>query len=115
MILSKNGEEFLYEGVVYRVGDVVIANDQSEYAGLKGTIFEIRDGADKETENDTPDIYCEFESPVLPEDIAELEATFSDLYQSPKTLDDICLDFVIMAPEMLDSYKACMGQKEGRS
>lgn len=101
MIINRTGAEFLYKGVIYRIGDTVIGNAESEYARLNGTIFEIRDGADKETENETPDIYCSFNAPVLPADIAKLEETFSDLYDERKTLDDITLDMVIMAPEML--------------
>ena len=80
---------------------MIIGSDQSEYAGLIGSIFEIRDGSDKETENDTPDIYCSFEPPVLPADIAKVEEVFSDLYDEKKEVDDICFDMVIMAPEMI--------------
>lgn len=101
MLINKPGAEFLYNGITYRVGDVIIGSDQSEYAGLIGSIFEIRDGSDKETENDTPDIYCSFDPPVLPTDIAKVEAVFSDLYGTQKILDDICFDMVIMAPEMI--------------
>ena len=101
MLINKSGAEFLYNGITYRVGDVIIGSDQSEYAGLIGSILEIRDGDDKETENDTPDIYCSFDPPALPADIAKVEAVFSDLYDTQKTLDDICFDMVIMAPEMI--------------
>ena len=101
MLINKSGAEFLYNGITYRVGDVIIGSDQSEYAGLIGSILEIRDGNDKETENDTPDIYCSFDPPALPADIAKVEAVFSDLYDTQKTLDDICFDMVIMAPEMI--------------
>lgn len=101
MLINKPGAEFLYNGITYRVGDVIIGSDQSEYAGPIGSIFEIRDGSDKETENDTPDIYCSFEPPVLPADIAKVEEVFSDLYDEKKEVDDICFDIVIMAPEMI--------------
>ncbi len=104
MVLDRNGQEFVYEGVIYKVGDEIIGTDESEYKGLRGIIFEIRDGEDKETENEDPDIYCEFEAPTEPEKIAELEATFSDLYRCPKTLEDIALDYVIMAPEMIKTF-----------
>ena len=53
MIIDKVGSEFIYEGVTYRIGDKVIGTNSSEYAGLNGVIFEIRDGEDKETDNDT--------------------------------------------------------------
>ena len=101
MHINKPGAEFLYNGITYRVGDKIIGSDQSEYAGLIGSILEIRDGDDKETENDTPDIYCSFDPPVLPADIAKTEATFSSLYGEKKKLDDICFDEVIMSPEMI--------------
>lgn len=101
MHINKPGAEFLYNGVSYRVGGVIIGSNQSEYAGLIGSILEIRDGDDKETDNYTPDIYCSFDPPVLPADIAKLEAVFSDLYDTEKTLDDISFDMVIMAPEMI--------------
>lgn len=66
MILNRDGASFEYAGVTYTVGGPVIGTDASEYHGLYGVITEIRDGDDKETENETPDIYCEFEPPVLP-------------------------------------------------
>lgn len=103
MMINKQGESFEYDGITYRVGDPIIGNEQSEYKGLFGTINEIRDGEDKETENDTPDIYCSFEAPVLPCDRKELEEVFSSLYAEPKAIDDIILDMVIMAPEMIDT------------
>ena len=31
----------------------------------------------------------------------KLEEVFSDLYEEPKTIDDIILDLVIMAPSMV--------------
>ena len=65
MILSKNGEVFQYGDITYTIGEQIAANNQSEYEGLVGVIIEIRDGDDKETENDTPDIYCQFDIPVL--------------------------------------------------
>ena len=86
MILNRDGASFEYAGVTYTVGGPVIGTDASEYHGLYGVITEIRDGDDKETENETPDIYCEFEPPVLPCEVKELEAVFSDLYEEPKTI-----------------------------
>ena len=61
MILTKNGETFVFEGKSFTVGQTVYVNAESGYKGLTGTILEIRDGEDKETDNDTPDIYCAFE------------------------------------------------------
>lgn len=105
MILNKYGDTFQYDGIDYAIGDIIVATDASEYEGLVGRIIEIRDGADKDTENETPDIYCSFEVPLLEDDIKDLEETFSDLYEEPKTIDDITLDMVIMAPEMILSAK----------
>ena len=103
MILNENGKSFEYDGITYTIGDTIIGTNASEYEGLIGTITEIRDDNDKETENETPDIYCSFEVPLFPEDVKKLEEIFSDLYDEPKTIDDIVLDMVIMAPEMIIS------------
>ena len=101
MILNTQEEKFIYNGITYKVGGKIYANEHSDYAGLVGTIIEIRDGSDKETENDSPDIYCSFEPPVFPADRQIIEEHFSALYRMPKTIDDISLDMVIMAPEDL--------------
>lgn len=102
MILNKSNEVFEYEGKKYRIGDKVVATDISdEYEGLIGHITEIRDGEDKDTENETPDIYCTFYEPVMPYDIKQIEERFSESYGEPKTIEDIILDIVIMAPEMI--------------
>lgn len=101
MILNRTGAEFAYEGVTYTIGGAIVGTAESEYAGLYGRINAIHDGEDKETENETPDIYCEFDPPVMPHEVKALEDTFSDLYHQPKTIADIVLDMVIMAPEMI--------------
>ena len=101
MILNRTGAEFAYEGVTYTIGGAIVGTAESEYAGLYGRINAIHDGEDKETENETPDIYCEFDPPVMPHEVKVLEDTFSDLYHQPKTIADIVLDMVIMAPEMI--------------
>lgn len=105
MVLDRPGAKFDYNGRKYVIGEPVIGTEASEYDGLIGTILEIRDGEDKETENETPDIYCSFEPPVHPYDIQRLEQVFSELYQYPKKLDDIILDLVIMAPEMIEPLR----------
>lgn len=101
MIYDIPGDEFIYEGVTYRVGAEIVATDGSEYAGLNGFIREIRTDDDRETENETPDIYCYFDPPCLPRDIENLEERFSQNYGEKKNIDDITLDLVIMAPDML--------------
>lgn len=103
MVIDRIGAAFFYEGKKYVVGEQIVANDASEYEGLFGRILEIRDGDDKETENDAPDIYCEFEEPVLKSDIWNLEQRMSGLYGERKTLEDISLDLVIMAPDMIST------------
>ena len=110
MIINTPGAEFEYEGVVYKIGGPVVGTPESEYEGLFGSITEIRDGEDKDTENETPDLYCTFDPPVLPCEVRKLEKVFTALYDQPKTLDEIVLDEVIMAPSMvkpLDDLKAC--------
>ena len=103
MILDRIGAAFYYEGKKYVVGEPIVANDASEYEGLFGRILEIRDGEDKETENYAPDIYCEFEEPVLKSDIWNLEQRMSGLYGERMTLEDISLDLVIMGPDMIST------------
>jgi len=105
MIIDHNGAEFEYEGITYTIGRSIVGTEQSDYKGLYGYIMEIRDGEDKETENETPDIYCTFEPPILPYDIAELGKRFSVIYQQNKTLEDIGLDEVIMATEMINGLE----------
>lgn len=73
MILRENGTRFCADGKVFTIGGRISANGESEYEGLFGTITEIRSGADRETENDTPDIYCDFETPASEEMLRELE------------------------------------------
>ena len=102
MILQENGARFCVDGKIFAVGGRVMANKESEYEGLFGRITEIRSSADRETENDTPDIYCDFEPPASEKMIRELEERFSDLYGERKTISDISLDCVIMAPDMLE-------------
>lgn len=101
MIINRFGAQFPYEGGLYTVGDKIIATDASEYEGLFGVIHEIRTGDDRETENDTPDFHCHFYPPFDPQGIDALEQRFSALYRDPKKLEDISLDEVIMAPEMI--------------
>lgn len=105
MIINKIGAEFFYGNICYKIGAKIIGTEHSEYEGLFGSILEIRDGEDKDTENETPDIYCSFDVPALPYDIKELEKRFSELYQEEKTIGNIILDEVIMAPEMIEPIK----------
>ena len=101
MIINRAGAQFTHEGVTYTIGDKIFSNDNSDFRGLFGYIKEIRTSDDRETDNDTPDIHCYFYPPFEPEAITELESRFSALYRSPKKLEDIALDEVIMAPDMI--------------
>lgn len=101
MILNRNGATFTYDGNTYTVGNRVVATGESAYEGLFGTILEIRTGKDKSTDNDTPDFHCAFLPPAIPGEVVALESRFSALYKQKKVLDDITLDEVIMAPEMI--------------
>lgn len=85
MIINRIGAEFEYEGTTYVIGAPIVGTPESEYEGLYGTITEIRVGEDKETENETPDLYCSFEVPVLP---CEVKAGrgFSELYSQKRPL-----------------------------
>lgn len=117
VIIRKYGETFIYQGVSYFVGQQIRATDQSEYEGLRGQILEIRDGDDRDTENDTPDIYCEFYLPESEQEIQTLEHRFSTLYCEKKNIEDIGLDMVIMAPEMIcaivDPTVSILEEQEG--
>ena len=62
MIYNKNGEAITVDDISFAVGDRIIATN-CDYAGLKGCITEIRTRADKDTENETDDIYCCFDFP----------------------------------------------------
>ena len=57
MKLTKRNKPFEYDGKTYYIGEEIVALNKSEYSGLIGRIVEIREGADKVTENKTPDIY----------------------------------------------------------
>ena len=48
MLLQENRTRFCVDEKVFTVGGRVMANDASEYAGLCGTVAEIRSGADRE-------------------------------------------------------------------
>lgn len=112
MVINKIGTAYQYKGMTYTIGQRVYANGQSDWEGLLGVIMEIRTDEDKETENETPDFYCSFDAPVLPADVKELEERFSNLYQEPKKMEDISLDEVIMAPEMVESLESWTERKK---
>ncbi len=101
MIINKPGEKFEYNGIEYIIGEEIVGTENSEYNGLTGSIYEIRTSDDKQTDNETPDFYCAFEAHITGYDIQELEKTFSELYGEHKKLGEICLDSVILTPDMV--------------
>lgn len=105
MIIKKQGEAFEYEGKKYIVGEDIYATETSYY-GLIGIIKEIRTDADMETDNEEPEIYCDFFEPVLQEDKKRLRGIFgSDMY---------ALDDIIMAPPMITPIRegCCDGEEQ---
>ena len=108
MIYSKQGEIFVHRLINVCVGDYVLANEKSDYSGLVGVVREIRTDEDKETDNETVDIYVDFQRPLQKQMITEIEERFCKLSGEMKPFDEIALDQVIMAPEMLQSLsKVC--------
>lgn len=101
IILSKIGEMIEYAGKKYAVGEKVIANKNSVYEGLIGTIYEIHTDTEKETCNETPDIYCRFQEPVMTVNKEKVRKRLSEAYKKDIRLADAGLDCVIMSPEML--------------
>ena len=102
MIINTNGEVFKADGRTFTIGGVVWANGASDYAGLIGRVTEIRTDDVKETENEGPDIVCAFDIPEKEAVVKVIETRFSKLYRMPKQIDELLLDSVIMAPEMLE-------------
>lgn len=103
MILKNKNESLEYNGKTYYIGENVIATSQSCCCGLFGKIVEIRDGEDKETDNGTPEICCNFTAPIFPKDVEKFENRFSSPYGELQNINDIDLDNVIMAPDMIRS------------
>ncbi|MCL2776210.1 MAG: PcfK-like family protein, partial [Oscillospiraceae bacterium] len=103
MLMNKQEQSMEIDGMEYCVGMEIRCNEASDYAGLHGRILELRDGDDKESDNETIDIVCELYVPDNAEDREKIESRFSELYSRTVTVDDIGLDYVIMAPSMLES------------
>lgn len=99
IIFSKIGEMIEYAGKKYAIGEKVIANKNSVYEGLIGMIYEIHIG--KDTCNETPDIYCRFQEPVMTVNKEKVRKRLSEAYKKDIRLADAGLDCVIMSPEML--------------
>lgn len=98
MIFNKPGEVYEHEGVQYTIGMTFRTSDNSDYRGLSGIVWEIRDKEDMETDNLEPDLYCTLFPPESPVEREKMEKHFSALYRMPKKLEEIPLDMVILAP-----------------
>lgn len=105
MILNRVGQVFEYEDKTYIVGEEIYSNNISEYKHLFGRITEIRTDEDRETENDTPDIYCAFERPAL-------TSEYRKLCEAMSGIEDIAFDLVIMAPEMITPLRVLMPEEK---
>ena len=103
MIITNQNEQYICNGYTYRIGGEVFVVDEGPYEGLIGMITEIRDGEDRETDNDTVDVYCDFDLPAIRCECERLVGRFSILHGQPMSLDEINLEQVIMAPEMIRS------------
>ncbi len=101
MIYRKTGDGIIADGRRYAVGMHVLANEESVYRGLYGTILEIRTGEARGADSEKPDIRCRFDVPVLPEEVRAMEARFSVLRGAEVTLEDVELDQVLLSPDML--------------
>ena len=106
MIINKKGAHYEAEGKTFVIGEQIYVTDESDYKGLFGTVIEIRDGDDKETENETVDIYCALDEPVLLFDREQFENRFSALYGQEKRIEDITFDLVILSPDMVVPIKS---------
>lgn len=101
MVLKNKGEVFRYNGTEYVVGERVIATSGSAYEGMIGTILQISDGEDKETDNYTPDIYCSFDEPILKVHKEKAIERLSKLWDGVIKLEDANVAQAVMAPEMI--------------
>ena len=70
-----------------------------EIEDIEDIDLEITTEDDMDTDNVDIDIYCDFEEPTDPEVIKKLEKRFSYIFDKPQTLEDICLDGIVMAPD----------------
>ena len=99
----------IYVGVndELKVGDTVVSNNNAAgYDYLVGTVIEINKVGTPEheddTDNDTDNIHVNFlHSCYSPQRIREIETALSELYGESKSFDDLALDDVIMASDML--------------
>lgn len=85
------------------VGDTVVSITTEEYGGLIGVVTEIKPvgSAGRDTENETDDVYVDFENNYSKRREAEILEYFQDLFEDPERTWEECGLDVIMAPKML--------------
>lgn len=96
MLKDKIGETYEYEGITYTVGQKIRGAECSEYGNLIGVIKEICD------DDVCIEIICNFEDPTEPQLIKKMEDFYTEVFGKPMTLNDICLDEVIMSPNEVE-------------
>lgn len=106
MLLKNPGERFEHNGMTFVIGEGIYAVS-SAYEGLYGVIVEIKDAGHKDTDNCGADIYCRFFPPINREVEGKIEMRMSSYYGDPVCFEDIAIDLIIMAPEMLRPTKKC--------
>lgn len=106
MVLTEKQNSITIDGNIYFPNMQIRATPSTPYNGLYGHIIEIC-GTGMYTENTTVDIACEFYHPYDDKGIKKLEKKFTELYGIKQTADDIALDYVIMAPDMIRPLKKC--------
>jgi len=106
MILDKQGQKWSDTTLSITIGDGIYAIG-SDFAGLYGIVTEIRDDEDKDTGNDTTDIYCRFFRPFIHKVKLDLEERWSEKMSRQVLFDEIAIDKAIMSPQMLRKTKQC--------
>lgn len=97
------------------VGDTVVSITTEEYGGLIGVVTEIKPvgSADRDTENETDDVYVDFENNYSKRREAEILEYFQDLFEDPERTWEECGLDIIMAPKMLLKIDIdCLSKKQ---
>ena len=103
---EQGGERFMtrcLNGMV-NVGDTVVSIPCEEFGGLIGVVTKISAVGtdDHETENTTDDIYVDFRNDYGRKRRKEILQEYRELFRDQsKTWEEIGLDMIIMAPDML--------------
>jgi len=98
-----------------RIGDWVMATEDTDYRYLIGTVTAIdKYGTVKhETDNDSDDVHVDFFAYDYPEEcISEIEKRFNHFDDDLMHYDDLALDDVIMAPDMLICITHILNKKQ---